>query len=128
MVFMNFTVSFVGIFMAAKLDDIFRVWPHRDERIILTGHWHILTAIIATIILLYYADLAGMKGRARKIFGWSVIIFSNSHLAAATILHEASLCEQISPTTTGQLDHAAESIWPGFGSGSTGNVDDLAPG
>jgi len=85
MVIMNFTVSFVGIFMAAKLDDIFRVWPHRDERIILTGHWHILAAIIATIILLYYADLAGMKGRARKIFGWSVIIFSNLAFAAATI-------------------------------------------
>jgi len=85
MVFMNFTVSFVGIFMAAKLEDIFRVWPHRDERIILTGHWHILSAIIATIILLYYADIAGMKGKARKIFGWSVIIFSNVAFAAATV-------------------------------------------
>ncbi len=85
MVFMNFTVSFVGIFMAAKLDDIFRVWPHRDERIILTGHWHILAAIIATIILLYYADLAGLKGRTRKIFGWSVIIFSNLAFASVTI-------------------------------------------
>jgi hypothetical protein len=85
MVFMNFTVSFVGIFMAAKLDDIFRVWPHRDERIILTGHWHILAAIIATIILLYYADLAGLKGRTRKIFGWSVIIFSDLAFAAITI-------------------------------------------
>jgi len=85
MVFMNFTVSFVGIFMAAKLDDIFRVWPHRDERIILTGHWHILAAIIATIILLYYADLAGLKGRTRKIFGWSVIIFSDLAFAAVTI-------------------------------------------
>jgi len=85
MVFMNFTVSFVGIFMAAKLDDIFRVWPHRDERIILTGHWHILAALIATIILLYYADLAGLKGRARKIFGWSVIIFSDLAFAAVII-------------------------------------------
>jgi MFS family permease len=85
MVFMNFTVSFIGIFMAAKLDEIFRVWPHRDERIILTGHWHILSAIIATIILLYYADLAGLKGRARKLFGWSVIIFSNVAFASVTI-------------------------------------------
>ncbi len=85
MVFMNFTVSFVGIFMAAKLDEIFRVWPHRDERIILTGHWHILAALIATIILLYYADLAGLKGSARKIFGWSVIIFSDLAFAAITI-------------------------------------------
>ena len=85
MVFMNFTVSGVGIFMAVKLDEIFRVWPHREERIVLTGHWHILSAIIATIILLYYADLAGLKGRARKVFGWSVIIFSNLAFASATV-------------------------------------------
>jgi len=57
---MNFTVSGVGLFMAAKLDELFRVWPHREERIVLTGHWHILAAIIATIILMYYADLAGL--------------------------------------------------------------------
>jgi hypothetical protein len=82
---MNFTVSGVGIFMAVKLDEIFRVWPHREERIVLTGHWHILSAIIATIILLYYADLAGLKGKVRKIFGWSVIIFSDLAFAAATI-------------------------------------------
>ena len=43
------------------------------------------SGIIATIILLYYADLAGMKGRARKIFGWSVIIFSDLAFAAVTI-------------------------------------------
>lgn len=85
MVFMNFTVSGVGIFMAVKLDEIFRVWPHREERIVLTGHWHILSAIIATIILLYYADLAGLRCKVRKIFGWSVIIFSNLAFAAATI-------------------------------------------
>jgi hypothetical protein len=85
MVFMNFTVSGVGIFMAVKLDEIFRIWPHREERIVLTGHWHILSGIIATIILLYYADLAGLKGRVRKIFGWSVIIFSDLAFAAVTI-------------------------------------------
>ena len=85
MVFMNFTVSFIGIFMAAKLDDIFRVWPASDERIILTGHWHILASIMATIILLYYADMIGMKGKVRKWFGWIVIIFSDLAFAAVTI-------------------------------------------
>ncbi len=85
MVFMNFTVSGIGIFMAVKLDEIFRVWPAREERIVLTGHWHILSGIIATIILLYFADLAGLKGRARKWFGWSVIIFSDIAFAAVTI-------------------------------------------
>jgi len=85
MVFMNFTVSFVGLFMAAKLDEIFRVWPHREERITLTGHWHILAGLIATIILFYFADLSGMKGKARKWFGWLVIIGSDLAFGSVTV-------------------------------------------
>ena len=85
MVFMNFTVSGVGIFMAVRLDEIFRVWPASEERIALTGHWHILAGIIATIILFYFADLAGMKGRARKWFGWVVIIMSDLAFASVTV-------------------------------------------
>jgi hypothetical protein len=85
MVYMNFTVSGVGIFMAVKLTEIFRVWPHREERITLTGHWHILASLIATIILFYYADLSGLKGRARKWFGWLVIIMSDLAFGAVTV-------------------------------------------
>ena len=85
MVFMNFTVSGVGIFMAIKLDEIFRVWPHREERIILTGHWHILSGLIATIILFYFADLSGLKGKARKWFGWLIILGSNLGFGAVTV-------------------------------------------
>ncbi|MBN1449564.1 MAG: hypothetical protein JW963_00990 [Anaerolineales bacterium] len=85
MVFMNFTVSGVGIFMAVKLDEIFRVWPHREERITLTGHWHILAALVATIILMYFADLSGLKGKARKWFGWLLIILSDVAFGSATI-------------------------------------------
>ncbi len=85
MIFMNFTVSFVGIFMAVKLDEIIRVWPHREERIMLTGHWHILATLTATIILLYYADVAGLKGRVRQWFGWIVVIGSDLAFAAMTV-------------------------------------------
>jgi hypothetical protein len=85
MVFMNFTVSFVGLFMAARLDEIFRVWPLREERIVLTGHWHILSGIIATIILLYYADQAGLEGSRRQWFGWLVIIGSDLAFASVTV-------------------------------------------
>ncbi len=85
MVFMNFTVSGIGLFMAAKLDEIFRVWPWSVERIALTGHWHTLAGIIATIILMYYADLAGLKGRVRKWFGWLLIIFSDLAFMSMTI-------------------------------------------
>ena len=85
MVFMNFTVSGVGIFMAIKLEEIFRVWPHREERITLTGHWHILSGIIATIILFYFMDLSGIKGKARKWAGWTIIIGSDLAFGAATV-------------------------------------------
>ncbi len=85
MVFMNFTVSGVGILMAVKLDDIFRLWPAREERIELTGHWHVLSAIIATIILLYYGDMIGLKGKLRKFYGWAIIILSDIAFASVTI-------------------------------------------
>jgi hypothetical protein len=82
---MNFTVSGIGIFMAIKLEQIFRVWPAREERITLTGHWHILAALIATIIIMYYVDIAGLKGKARKWFGWILIIGSDIAFASMTI-------------------------------------------
>ncbi len=85
MVFMNFTVSGIGIFMAAKLDEIIRVWPWRVERVVLTGHWHILSGIIATIILFYYVDLIGLKGKVRKWFGWLVILSSDLAFLSVTI-------------------------------------------
>jgi Sec-independent protein translocase protein TatA len=82
---MNFTVSGVGIFMAAKLTEIFRVWPHREERITLSGHWHILASLIATIILFYYADRSGLRGKLRQWFGWSIILMSNLAFGAVTV-------------------------------------------
>ncbi len=85
MLFMNFTTSGIGIFMAIRLDEIFRMWPAREERIELTGHWHALSAIIATIILMYYGDMLGLKGKVRQIYGWSIIFLSDIALASVTI-------------------------------------------
>ena len=85
MLFMNFTTSGIGIFMAIRLDEIFRVWPAREERIELTGHWHVLSAIIATIILLYYGDMIGLKGKVRQWYGWSIIVLSDIAFAAVTV-------------------------------------------
>lgn len=85
MVFMNFTVSGLGILMAVRLDEIFRLWPAREERIELTGHWHVLAAIIATIILLYYGDVIGLKGKLRKLYGWTIIVASDLAFAAVTV-------------------------------------------
>jgi hypothetical protein len=85
MLFMNFTTSGIGIFMAVRLDEIFRVWPAREERIELTGHWHVLSAIIATIILLYYGDMLGLKGKIRQWYGWLIIVLSDIAFGSVTI-------------------------------------------
>ncbi len=85
MVYMNFVVTFVGIFMAIRLDAIIRKWPLREEQATLTGHWHILSGIIATIILFYYADLIGLKGSLRRWFGWLIVVFSDIAFAAVTV-------------------------------------------
>jgi hypothetical protein len=85
MLFMNFTTSGIGIFMAIRLDEIFRMWPAREERIELTGHWHALSAIIATIILMYYGDMLGFKGKLRQLYGWALIFFSDVALGAVTV-------------------------------------------
>jgi hypothetical protein len=50
MVYMNFCVTFVGLFMAAKLDDIIRRLPLREERITLTGHWHVLATQVVWMV------------------------------------------------------------------------------
>ncbi len=85
MLFMNFTTSGIGIFMAVRLDEIFRVWPAREERIELTGHWHVLSAIVATIILMYYGDMINLKGKFRQWYGWGLIVLSDLAFAAVTI-------------------------------------------
>ena len=91
MMYMNAVVTAVGIFMAIKLDSIIRRWPALEERIALTGHWHVLAGIIATIILLYYADIAGLRGRARQVFGWAVILFSDLAFGAVATLETRRL-------------------------------------
>ncbi len=91
MVYMNFVVTFVGIFTAVRLDETIRVWPAREERAILTGHWHILSGIIATILLLYYADMVGLAGRARRWFAWLVIVGSDLAFGAVTLFETKRL-------------------------------------
>ncbi|MCX6027999.1 MAG: hypothetical protein NT169_01700 [Chloroflexi bacterium] len=91
MVYMNFVVTAIGIFMAIRLDKVIRQWPLREEQVGLTGHWHILAGIIATIILLLYADLAGLRGKARQWFGWIVIVASDIAFAAVSLFETKRL-------------------------------------
>jgi len=86
MVFMNFCVSGVGIFMAVKLEEIFREIPFREERITLTGHWHILSVLTATIILMYIVSkIFPINKKIGNIFGWLIILASDLAFAMITI-------------------------------------------
>lgn len=91
LIFMNFVVTFIGIFMAVKLDEIIRQWPAREERVALTGHWHVLAGIIATIILLVYIDLSGIKGRIRQWLGWGIVLFSDLAFTAVAFFETKRL-------------------------------------
>jgi len=84
-VFMNVSGSGIGMCNACKLDEVFRPWQFMCERALVTGHWHMLATVSATILLLYYADMAGLRGKARQWFGWLVIIFSDVAFGAVTI-------------------------------------------
>jgi len=86
MMYMNVVVTAPGVFMAIKLD-MLRDWLLREERIGLVGHWHVLSAIIATILLLYYADVVGLKGKIRKWYGWTMVVASDIAFAAATLFY-----------------------------------------
>ncbi len=84
MLFMNFVVTFVGLFMAATLDE----WRHHPllmERITLSGHWHILSTIIAIMIMFIYAERIGLTGKIKHWFVWPVVIGSNVAFAAMAI-------------------------------------------
>jgi hypothetical protein len=83
--YMNLTVIGVGAFMAIMLEDIRRTWPPGDERVLVTGHWHILVTLTATILLLRFADMLEFRNTARRLFGWSVIIGSNLSFGAVTV-------------------------------------------
>jgi len=86
MVFMNFCVSGIGIFMAVKLEEIFREIPFREERITLTGHWHILSVLTATIVLMYIVSkIYPINKRIGNIFGWLIILASDLAFAMITI-------------------------------------------
>ncbi len=85
MIVAQFVVTFPGIYTALYLDEIFRTIPLEEERLILTGHWHILSALCATIVLLLAADFLGLQGRLRKVVGWGILLGSDLAFIAAVI-------------------------------------------
>ena len=45
-----------------------------------------LATITATILLFYFVDMMGLKGKTRKWFGWIVIVSSNLAFGGAVVV------------------------------------------
>jgi hypothetical protein len=77
MIWLQVVMVFPGLYTAAKLDEIFRVWPLEAERRILTGHWHILATVSAVLMVLLVADRLNVRGWMRHVLGWGMLLGAN---------------------------------------------------
>ncbi len=71
----NFVVSIPGIWVAVHLDE-FREGNAASEYAFNVGHWHVLVTLTAVIIFLLLMDILDLRGRLRKVVGWTVVIGS----------------------------------------------------
>ena len=129
MVYMNAVVTAVGIFMAIRLDEAIRTWSLRDEQVGLTGHWHILSGIIATIILLLYADLAGTERKSA-----AVVRLGRAHRLGRRVRGRDALRDQAPvrhrsrPAAARGRHHDHQRRGVGDGADRPGRLDGLAAG
>ncbi|MHA1771806.1 MAG: hypothetical protein ACTSYL_07735 [Candidatus Thorarchaeota archaeon] len=71
----NVVVTAPGIYLAFNLE-YFRTIDFAIELTIAIGHWHVLATLTAVIALLLAFDYLNVKGVARQIIGWSLLIAS----------------------------------------------------
>ncbi|HHY94017.1 MAG TPA: hypothetical protein GX513_03245, partial [Firmicutes bacterium] len=84
-VYVNLVVTLPGIYVAIKLDEYFRVIPAEYERRFLSGHWHVLATLCATIMIFLVADYLGQRGWIRRALGWGVLIGGDLAFAFAVL-------------------------------------------
>ncbi|MHA1246374.1 MAG: hypothetical protein ACTSPE_03545 [Candidatus Thorarchaeota archaeon] len=88
-IWVNFAVTLPGIYVAFNLED-FRSIDFEIERTIAVGHWHVLATLTAIIMLLLAFDYLDVRGIARQIVGWTLVIgsFVAFGFANAYMFHE----------------------------------------
>ena len=76
-VYAQFMVTICGIAVGLQTDDVYRT--HGWEVLEYTfnvGHWHNLSVIIATLLMIKAIDVFNVRGRPRKIVGWLFFVGS----------------------------------------------------
>jgi len=70
-----FVVTISGIIIGLQVDEVYRTYPYAYlEYIFNVGHWHVLSVLIAVILVLLSFDHFNVQGRQRKILGWVFFI------------------------------------------------------
>ena len=76
-VYSQFVVTICGIAVGLQTDDLYRT--HGMDILEYTfnvGHWHLLSTVIATLLMIKAIDFYNIQGRSRKIAGWMFFVGS----------------------------------------------------
>jgi len=77
LIFVSVVVTAPGVYTAFNLET-YRLPAYLEvERTILVGHWHILATLSAVIVLFLIGDRLGMRGWARQVVGWGLLVGSS---------------------------------------------------
>jgi len=76
-IFGQVIVTITGISVGLRVDEVYRL--HENifiEYSFNVGHWHLLSVLIATILMLKAIDFFGVTGSKRKVLGWLIFVGS----------------------------------------------------
>lgn len=76
-VYSQFVVTICGIAIGLQTDDVYRTHGYEVlEYSFNVGHWHLLSVVIATLLMIKAIDFYKVQGRKRKIAGWMFFVGS----------------------------------------------------
>ena len=85
-IFGQVVVTITGISVGLRVDEVYRLHDNIFiEYSFNVGHWHLLSVLIATILMVKSIDYFGVHGLKRKVIGWlffvgSVVTFTGANL------------------------------------------------
>ena len=84
--FSHLFVTITGIIVGLQVDEYYRLPETIElEYDFNVGHWHVLSVLIAMILILKSIDFFKVKGRQRQILGWTFFIGSTLAFGGADI-------------------------------------------
>ncbi|MFW9894992.1 MAG: hypothetical protein ACFFD7_04230 [Candidatus Thorarchaeota archaeon] len=84
--FSHIFVTITGIIVGLQVDSFYRLQETLElEYDFNVGHWHVLSVLIAIVLMLKSIDFFNISGKQRKILGWGYLIGSTLAFSGADI-------------------------------------------